>query len=314
MADTAVEQAAKKKSELGAVQETAAPAGVTAQPSELPIAPVAIRPSLPAAATELQPFASHHTYVSIDRTFKANLARLTFGLSPAVLAEQTFDWLAHLAISPGKQREQVEKWLHPNIRLGSHAAQAAMQPSVPPCIEPLPQDRRFQAEEWQQWPYDLIYQSLLLAEEWWHSATTDVRVSQRNERRSSFTVRKILDVLSPSNYIWTNPEVTRTTIAQGGRNLVEGSQNPIEDRRRATTGKPPVGAEQFAVGRDVATTPGKVVFQNRLIELIQYASTTERVFAEPVLIVPAWIMKYYILDLSPHSSLVKYLVDQGHTS
>jgi polyhydroxyalkanoate synthase len=314
MADIAAEQAPKRKSERGAVQETVAPAGKIAPPSELPIAPVAMRPALPSPETDLLPFGSHYTYVSIDRTFKANLARLTFGLSPAVLAEQTFDWLAHLAISPGKQLELVEKLLRSNARLGLYATEAVMQRSVPPCSEPLPQDRRFQAEEWQQWPYNPIDQSFLLAEQWWHSATTGVEgVAQRNEQRLSFTVRQILDILSASNYIWTNPEVAWTTIAQGGRNLVERIQNLIEDWCRANTGKPPAGAEQFVVGRDVAITPGKVVFQNQLIELIQYSPTTERVFAEPVLIVPAWIMKYYILDLSPHNSPVKYLVDRGHT-
>ena len=138
-------------------------------------------------------------------------------------------------------------------------------------------------------------------------------MSQRNERSLSFTVRQVLDMMSPSNFIWTNPEVARATLEQGGRNLGEGFKNLIEDWQRAITGKPPVGAEQFVVGQNIAVTPGKVVFQNRLIELIQYSPATEQVYAEPVLIVPAWIMKYYILDLSPQNSLVKYLVDQGHT-
>jgi polyhydroxyalkanoate synthase subunit PhaC len=213
---------------------------------------------------EIQPFASHHTYVSIDRAFKATLARLTFGLSPAVLAEQTFDWLAHLAISPGKQLQLAENALRGSARLAKCAGEAATPDSGgAACIEPLPQDRRFQEAEWQQWPYNLIYQTFLTAEQWWENATTGVDgVSQRNERRLSFTVRQF-------NYIWTNPEVTRKTLAQGGRNLAEGWQNFIEDWSRAITGKPPVGAEQFVVGRNVGITPGKVVFQNRLVELIQ---------------------------------------------
>jgi polyhydroxyalkanoate synthase len=109
-----------------------------------------------------------------------------------------------------------------------------------------------------------------------------------------------------------NPEIMRATAKQGGINLVRGTQNFIEDWERAISCKKPVGADAFTVGKNLATTPGKVVFRNRLIELIQYTPTTEMVFAEPVLIIPAWIMKYYILDLSPHNSLVKYLVDKGH--
>jgi polyhydroxyalkanoate synthase len=255
-----------------------------------------------------------YSYISIDRAFKANLARVTIGLSPAVLAEQTFDWLVHLAVSPGKQLQLAETWFRKTAQLATYAAQRAVDPHTPACITPLPQDRRFSGEAWQQWPYNLIAQSFLLAQQWWQAATTDVDgVSKRNEQRLSFTVRQILDVASPSNIVWLNPEVVQATVVQGGRNLVTGLQNLVEDLQRTTLGKPPIGTEQFVVGQTVAVTPGKVVFQNRLIELIQYSPTTDQVCAEPVLIIPAWIMKYYILDLSPENSLVKYLVEHGHT-
>jgi polyhydroxyalkanoate synthase len=255
----------------------------------------------------------HYAYESIDRAFKANLARLTLGLSPAVLWEQFFDWLAHIAISPGKQLQLVEKWFRTCARFSSYATPSVVG-AESPCTAPLPNDWRFRAKEWQQWPYNLIYQSFLLTEMWWLDATSQVDgMSQHNERSLSFTVRQALDMMSPSNFVCTNPEVARATLEQGGQNLFRGYQNLIEDWQRATSGKPPVGAEQFVVGQNVAVTPGKVVFQNRLIELIQYSPTTEQVYAEPVLIVPAWIMKYYILDLSPQNSLVKYLVEHGHT-
>ena len=120
-------------------------------------------------------------------------------------------------------------------------------------------------------------------------------------------------MVSPSNFLPTNPEVLQHTLREGGGNLVRGWQNFVQDWERAISGKKPVGAENFVVGRDVAVTPGKVVYRNRLIELIQYAPATDKVRPEPVLIVPAWIMKYYILDLSPHNSLVKYLTEQGFT-
>jgi polyhydroxyalkanoate synthase len=260
------------------------------------------------------PLTGEFAYLSIDRAFKANLARLTLGLSPAVLAEQTFDWLAHLAISPGKQLQLIEKGFHKATRLGTFAAQSAVNAEVAPCIAPLPQDRRFEGATWQRWPYNVLYQSFLLTQQWWHNATTGVDgLSARNEARLSFTARQLLDTFSPSNFPWTNPEIIQTTLEQGGQNLVQGFQNFIEDWRRAVSGKPPVGAEQYRVGEQVAVTPGKVVFRNRLIELIQYAPATEQVHAEPVLIVPAPIMKYYILDLSPQNSLVKYLIEHGHT-
>jgi len=129
----------------------------------------------------------------------------------------------------------------------------------------------------------------------------------------TFTMRQLLDLWSPSNFPWTNPEVLRAAWTQFGMNFANGAANFAEDWRRETLGEPPAGAEAFVPGRDVAVTPGKIVMRNRLAELIQYSPATAQVHPEPILIVPAWIMKYYILDLSPHNSLVKYLVDKGHT-
>jgi polyhydroxyalkanoate synthase len=121
-------------------------------------------------------------------------------------------------------------------------------------------------------------------------------------------------MFSPSNAPLTNPEILKATMEEGGQNLVRGWTNFITDMECYVAGKRLDNeAEQFVVGRDVAVTPGKVIFRNHLIELIQYQPTTAQVYAEPVLIMPAWIMKYYILDLSPQNSMVKYLVEKGHT-
>ncbi len=254
------------------------------------------------------------SYLGLDRTFKANLARVTQGITPAGLARAYFDWWTHLMLAPGKQLQLVEKAGRKATRLAIYAANAAADPETPPCIDPLPQDRRFNDEGWRGWPYNLIYQSFLLDQQWWHNATTDIDgLSRRSQAVVSFITRQLLDMASPSNFPWTNPEIGRVTLEQGGRNLVQGFQNAFDDWQRFALGQPPVGAEQYQVGKNVAATPGKVIYQNRLIELIQYLPTTEEVFPEPVLIVPAWIMKYYILDLSPGRSLVEYLVSRGHT-
>lgn len=251
---------------------------------------------------------------SIDRLVHAWQGRFTMGLSPAALMLAYFDWLVHLANSPGKQAELLENALRKGLRFNIYASKAAFDPKTAHYIEPLPQDNRFVGPEWQRWPFNLLYQSFLLTEQWWHYATTDIPgVSRHHEEVASFMARQFLDVFAPSNFPYTNPEILCTTLEQNGANLARGAIHWMEDWERLLAGQKPASTEEFTVGEKVALTPGKVVYRNRLIELIQYAPTTETVYAEPVLIVPAWIMKYYILDLSPHNSLVKYLVDHGHT-
>ena len=251
---------------------------------------------------------------ALDRAFKANLARLTNGISPAGMMSLYVDWLAHLALSPGKQFQLVEKAARKSARLALYLGQTTAGVKASPCIEPLPQDRRFKSEAWQQRPFNLIYQSFLMTQQWWHNAMTEIDgLSDERERVLSFIARQMLDRYAPSNALWTNPEVLARTVEQGGMNLLRGAQNAIEDWQRMIAGKKHSESDAFVVGKDVAVTSGKVIYRNRLIELIQYAPTTDEVHAEPILIVPAWIMKYYILDLSPQNSLVKYLVDHGHT-
>jgi polyhydroxyalkanoate synthase len=248
-----------------------------------------------------------------DRLTHAWQGRFTLGLSPAAVMLAYLDWLVHLANAPGKQAALIEKALRKGERFAVFCTRAA-DPNAPPCIEPLPQDRRFTAPGWRHWPFNLIAQSFLLTQQWWHNAATDVPgVARHHEDVVAFATRQILDIFAPSNYLLTNPEILQATVAQGGANLARGLRNLLDDWERIVTERPPVGAEAIVVGKTVAVTPGKVVYRNRLIELIQYTPTTPTVQAEPILIVPAWIMKYYILDLSPQNSLVKYLVDHGHT-
>jgi polyhydroxyalkanoate synthase len=242
------------------------------------------------------------------------VGRLSFGLSPPGLLLVYLDWLTHLAFSPGKQAHLARKLVRKAIKFTAYATRAALQEATPPAIEPLPQDQRFSAPAWQRWPFNLCYQSFLFAQQWLHNATTGVRgVSPHDEQVVSFIGRQLLDIFSPSNFPWSNPQVLEATLQQGGVNFLRGAVNFLEDLVRTALGQPPAGTDAFEVGKTVAVTPGKVNYRNRLIELIQYAPATPTVYAEPILIVPAWIMKYYILDLSPHNSLVKYLVDHGHT-
>ena len=252
---------------------------------------------------------------TMDRSLDATIARYTTGLSPMAQMAAYWDWAAHLAFSPGKRLQLTEKAGKKWLRLVNYAVRRAWQlDGSEPCIEPLPQDRRFVGDAWQSMPYAAMYQAFLLTQQWWHNATTGVRgVTQQHERIVSFGARQFLDMLAPSNFVLTNPELLERTVREGGLNLVRGAGNFIDDMDRVLGGKRPAGVDAYQVGRDVAITPGKVVFRNRLIELIQYAPATPMVRPEPVLIVPAWIEKYYILDLSPANSLVKYLTGQGFT-
>ena len=251
----------------------------------------------------------------VDRVARAALARTTFGLSPVGLALAFADWWWHLAQSPGKQAELWRKAGRKSVRYADYLSRLSRAGGAcEGCIEPLAHDLRFSGAAWQTWPFNAIHQAFLLQQQWWHNATTGVPgVSRQHEALVAFAARQLLDMASPTNFVATNPEVLNATAAQGGANLLRGANNFLEDAQRAVLGKPPPGVERFRPGREVACTPGRVVYRNRLIELIQYAPATDSVHPEPLLIVPAWIMKYYILDLSPHNSLVRYLVESGHT-
>lgn len=248
-----------------------------------------------------------------DRWLHAQLGHATRGVSPSALLLAYVDWLSHLALSPAKQAELVHKAWRKALRLALYLAHAT-SPEAPCCIEPLPQDRRFADPAWHQWPFNLISQSFLLTQQWWHNATTGVRgVSKHHEEVVTFITRQLLDLCSPSNFVATNPLVLQRTLATLGANLAQGAGHWWDDWERLKAGRPSAGSEAWGVGGNLATTPGKVVLRNSLVELIQYTPTTPKVHPEPILIVPAWIMKYYVLDLSPHDSLIRYLVDQGHT-
>ncbi|MCQ4160629.1 alpha/beta fold hydrolase [Roseomonas sp. GC11] len=277
----------------------AAAAATTAAPAEPP-------GTLPEALTGLLRFA--------DLAARARLARGSAGLSPAALAVAFTDWALHLALAPGKRAEMLLSAAQALGQWQAQAARCALDPLAPPCVEPRGGDSRFRGPAWQQQPFRLWSEAFLLAESWWDRAAAGIPgLDPRHARIVGFTLRQMLDMASPSNLPWSNPQVLARTLDTGGQNLLDGFANGVEDLARQLSGAPPAGAEAFRPGHEVAITPGEVVFRNHLIELIQYAPQTAAVKAEPVLILPAWIMKYYILDLSPRNSLVRYLVEQGHT-
>ena len=252
----------------------------------------------------------------LDRLVRSTIMRITLGRSPLSLLNAYTDWLGHLAVAPGLQQRLLGLAVDRSMQLSRYVIDCAFRGAAPKeaCITPLPQDKRFSDAAWSAWPFNVVHQAFLMQQDWWEQATTVVPgVSPHNAREMSFVARQMLDQFAPSNFVATNPVVLRTTLNTGGRNLWDGAANLLDDLQRAMTGSPSAGAEAFKAGETVACTSGTVVFRNELIELIQYDPRTDLVHPEPILIVPAWIMKYYILDLSPENSLVRHLVEAGHT-
>ena len=244
----------------------------------------------------------------IDRHTQGKMGQMMGGVSPIHSMLVYLDWLSHLAISPGKQLDVVKGTLEDAQEAAANLLQPGRQSSNC-CTDP-----RFASAAWQHWPYNVYAQTFQVMERAWDRATRDVPgVSHKHEDVATFAARQWMDVFSPSNVPWMNPDVVKATQDEHGTNLFRGALNWLDDLHRIVHKLPPAGVEAFEPGQNVAITPGKVVFRNHLIELIQYSPTTEKVHAEPILIVPAWIMKYYILDLSPQNSMVKFLVDKGHT-
>ncbi|PZR83743.1 MAG: poly-beta-hydroxybutyrate polymerase [Stutzerimonas stutzeri] len=251
---------------------------------------------------------------TLDRAATAAIAQTTSGLSPATMALAFSDWALHLSRSPGKQMLLGAKAWRKCLRLADYALRSARDSGAGLAIEPLPQDRRFADPAWATLPFNLISQAFLLNQQWWHAATTGVAgVTKHHEDMVSFGARQWLDMVAPTNFLATNPVLQRRIRETGGQCLVDGWRNLLDDLERLVRGLPPAGTDAFRVGEDIAVTEGKVVYRNRLMELVQYAPATDTVRPEPVLIVPAWIMKYYILDLSPGNSLVRWLTGQGFT-
>ncbi|WP_291882977.1 alpha/beta hydrolase [Maricaulis sp.] len=250
-----------------------------------------------------------------DRAARAAMARLTGGVSPSAVLAPWADWAINLAAAPTHRSALGLKAMADGWALGSYALQrlAGLSDVEPPFPE-TGRDRRFADPGWRDLPFDLYAQSWAAADSWWHAATGPVRgMHERNVRRTGVMADFAMDAVCPANNPMLNPAIWRRTAETGGRNLWQGAANFLEDMVSVTRGKGHDRAAREAVGHSLATTPGEVIYRNGLMELIQYVPQTGSVHAEPILIVPAWIMKYYILDLSPENSLVGWLTRQGFT-
>lgn len=250
---------------------------------------------------------------ALDETFHGFLTRSTMGLSPIALALAAADWAMHLAASPGRQMVLGQRAL----ALAQQAMATAVNPPMDENGQPIADnDNRFIDASWRQWPFSALKEGYKANSAWWREAVQVDGMSRHHSHMVEFFNRQIMDTFTPSNWLLTNPEALNKAQETQGQSLLQGYQHFSEDLRKAETARSAPDVLEpltFEVGKDVAVTPGKVVYRNHLIELIQYTPTTDKVYPEPLLIVPSCIMKYYILDLSQSNSMVKYLVGQGYT-
>lgn len=232
------------------------------------------------------------------------------GASPWALQLAFADWWVHLSQAPDrlKRLALMATTAAPAI-LASSALAGGPDTWV---FTPEKGDRRFQAPAWAQWPFSAAAQSHLAAEALMREATAPLPgLPEAHRRQVELAASLALGALSPGNFPWSNPEVLEAAAHSGGLNFVRGAALLYDDLARAQERRPPAGYDGWRLGDNIAATPGQVIYRNRLMELIQYAPAGATVKREPVLIVPAWIMKYYILDLTPEESLIRYLVEAG---
>jgi polyhydroxyalkanoate synthase len=224
---------------------------------------------------------------------------------------------AKLASDPFKLAEASMRMWHDYFALWQSTMRKALGEPAAPVAEPAKSDNRFRGELWQSnLLFDYIKQSYLIAAQNIQGAVAAVEgLDEQTARKVRFFTRQYVDALSPTNFVLTNPEVLKVTLESGGKNLLDGLNHLLQDLDRGH-GRLAISMtdyKAFKLGENVATTPGKVVFQNDLMQLIQYTPTTPEVFRTPLLIVPPWINKYYILDLRQKNSFIRFALDQGHT-
>ena len=243
----------------------------------------------------------------LDQWLHAAMAPLTGGLSPVSLSLALADWAWHLAMAPGRQTELAA--------LATHLANDTLHlhDGMDENAGAADDDPRFRDEAWAAWPFSQMRVGFHNAEAFWREAACVPGMTAHHADLTQFFARQWLGMMTPANWLPTNPVVLRDAFESQGTHLLKGARHWLADVSGVPEPEDLEIAKRFVVGRDVAVTPGKVVYRNRLVELIRYQPQTAKVHLEPVFVIPSWIMKFYILDLSPHNSMVRYLVSQGHT-
>ncbi len=238
-------------------------------------------------------------------------------IDPMHLKEAYLEFLNHLWSNPRKMAEMQAQFWQEWMHLWQESAIKFMGGEGQTLYEPDKGDRRFKAPVWQESAiFDFIKQSYLLTGRWMENLVRDTEgMDEQTRQKVDFYTKQFINAIAPSNFLWTNPEVLQETLNTGGENLIRGLENLLEDLERGH-GQLRISTtdyDAFVLGENIATTPGKVIYQNELIQLIQYEPATKQVFKTPLLIIPPWINKYYILDLRPDNSFIKWMTEQGHT-
>jgi polyhydroxyalkanoate synthase subunit PhaC len=256
-----------------------------------------------------QPHAIESPTQRLDRLLHTSASPLTGSLSPVSLSLAWADWAWHLAVSPGRQMELAAL----GAQLAGDTLRRSAGDGVDAPVGDADDDPRFRHEAWATYPFNALRTGFRNSEAFWREAACVPGMTAHHTEMTKFFARQWLGMMAPANWLPTNPVVLRDAVDSWGAHLAKGAMNWVSDVSGQPDAETLAEDARFAVGRNLAITPGKVVWRNRLIELIRYAPQTATVHPEPLLIVPSWIMKYYILDLQPHNSLVRYLVQQGHT-
>ena len=243
-----------------------------------------------------------HLLTGLQKPFAQGAGQIDAG---AVLQQLAQDY----ARDPARWQQLQQGWYQQQLALWTRIA-APPSPAPAPGTAAAP-DRRFRAAEWREPYFDWLAQSYLITSRWLDAVASDASLDAHEKKKAVFLMRQWIDAASPANFGWSNPEALKLAVETQGASLAQGLQNLRDDLPKGMVSM--CDERAFEVGRNLAVTAGAVVFENELLQLIQYRPATETVYERPLLMVPPCINKFYVLDLQPENSLVRYAVEQGHT-